>query len=82
MIFLGLCLGILGSIMLAVADEENIPIGIIGVVILWIGVFLLIHTSRDKGIKDGAYNQLRGKYEISYIIDKDSCITDTIINIK
>lgn len=36
----------------------------------------------DKGVKDGAYNQLRHKYEITYVIDEDSCVVDTIINLK
>lgn len=37
-------------------------------------------VSYDNGIKDGAYNQLKGKYEVTYVIDKDSCVVDTIIN--
>ena len=36
----------------------------------------------DKGVKDGAYNQLRHKYGITYVIDEDSCVVDTIININ
>ena len=36
----------------------------------------------EKGIKDGACNQLRGKYEVTYVINKDSCVVDTIININ
>lgn len=43
------------------------------------GVYSL---SYNKGIKDGAYNQLRGKYEVTYVIDKDSCVVDTIIKLK
>ena len=39
-------------------------------------------VSYDKGIKEGACNQLKVKYEVTYVIDKDSCIVDTIINIK
>lgn len=39
-------------------------------------------VSYEKGIKDGAYNQLRGKYEVTYVIDKDSCVVDTIINLN
>ena len=39
-------------------------------------------VSYDNGIKDGACNQLRGKYEVTYVINKDSCVVDTIINIK
>lgn len=38
--------------------------------------------SYDNGVKDGACNQLKGKYEVTYVIDKDSCVVDTIINIK
>lgn len=44
-----------------------------------IGVVIL---SYDKGVKDGACNQLRGKYEVTYVINKDSCVVDTIININ
>lgn len=43
------------------------------------GVYSLAY---NKGIKNGAYNQLRGKYEVTYVIDKDSCVVDTIININ
>ena len=52
--------------------------------IITLGFFACsIYTiSYDKGIKDGACNQLRGKYEVTYVIDKDSCVVDTIINIK
>lgn len=32
------------------------------------------------GEQQGAYNQLRNKYEINYTIDKDGHIIDTIIN--
>lgn len=44
-----------------------------------IGVVML---SYDAGIKEGACNQLRGKYKVTYVIDKDSCLVDTIINVK
>ena len=43
------------------------------------GVYIL---SYDSGIKDGAYNQLKGKYEITYVINKDSCVIDTVINLN
>ena len=43
------------------------------------GIYSLAY---DKGVKDGAYNQLRHKYEITYVIDEDSCVVDTIININ
>ena len=42
----------------------------------------VVTLSYDAGIKEGAYNQLRGKYEVTYVIDKDSCVVDTIININ
>ena len=58
-------------------------------VIKFISLFLVLCSfacsicivSYDDGVKDGAYNQLRGKYEVTYIIDKDSCVVDTIINL-
>lgn len=49
-------------------------------VILGFFAWSIYTVSYDKGIKDGAYNQLRGKYEVTYLIDKDSCVVDTIIN--
>lgn len=42
----------------------------------------IVSLSYNKGVKDGACNQLRGKYEVTYVIDKDSCIVDTIIKIN
>jgi len=44
--------------------------------------FVVVTLSYENGIKDGACNQLKGKYEVTYVIDKDSCVVDTIINIK
>ena len=54
------------------------------ILIVTLGFFALsIYTvGYDNGIKDGAYNQLRGKYEVTYVIDKDSCVVDTIIKLK
>ena len=53
-------------------------------VLFCLGLFsICVFTlSYDKGVKDGSYNQLRGKYEVTYVIDKDSCVVDTIININ
>ena len=39
-------------------------------------------VSYENGIKDGACNLLKGKYEVTYVINKDSCVVDTIININ
>ena len=44
--------------------------------------FCVVTLSYDAGIKEGAYNQLRHKYGITYVIDEDSCVVDTIINLK
>lgn len=52
-------------------------------VLFCLGAFSIcvITLSYDAGIKEGAYKQLRGKCEVTYVIDKDSCIVDTIIKI-
>lgn len=54
-------------------------VNIICSLLLAAGVYSLAY---DKGVKDGAYNQLRHKYEITYVIDEDSCVVDTVINLK
>lgn len=63
-------------------EDDKLGIIVVGMLCFVVGITLWTYCFHTKGVKDGAYNQLRGKYEISYIIDKDSCITDTIINIK
>ena len=52
---------------------------IICLLLFALGIYSLAY---DKGVKDGAYNQLRGKYEVIYVINKDSCVVDTVININ
>jgi hypothetical protein len=53
-------------------------------VITWaaiIGIFMCSGLYGDySGRKYGAYKQLRGEYEITYVINSDSCVIDTIIN--
>ena len=53
----------------------------IGIIFIGIGVSLMCDASYHKGIEEGAYNQLRNNYEVQYIIDKDSCVVDTIIKL-
>ena len=48
---------------------------------LMIIIGLVYDSSYNSGVKDGAYNQLRSKYKVTYVIDKDSCVVDTIINL-
>ena len=62
-------------------DEGNEGILPLGFVIGIIGAFLIGSYTYDLGVKKGAYNMLRNKYEVNYIINKDSIITDTIIYI-
>jgi len=52
------------------------------VFLLGVGLFgsSLYYLSFHKGQENGAYNQLRGKYDVTYVIDKDSCVVDTIIH--
>lgn len=45
-------------------------------------VWSIFTISYEMGIEDGAYNQLIGKYEVTYVINKDSCVVDTIINLN
>ena len=54
------------------------------VILVSLGFFAasICNLTYNLGVKDGAFNQLRGRYEVTYVIDKDSCIVDTIINIK
>ena len=52
-------------------------------IICTLGLALCVYSlAYEKGIEDGAYNQLRHKYEVTYVIDKDSCVVDTVINLK
>lgn len=62
--------------------EEHVIKFMALVVTLGFFAWSIYTVSYDNGIKDGACNQLRGKYEVTYVIDKDSCVVDTIININ
>ena len=63
-------------------NDDKIGIFSISIVCSLITASAVYSLSYNKGVKDGAYNQLRGKYEVTYVIDKDSCVVDTIININ
>jgi len=77
---IALCL--IGSLVLIVINDDTLSFIFPGLVFLWVGILMLVYMAHTKGLEEGAYNQLRGKYEINYVMNKDSCITDTIINIK
>ena len=62
-------------------DEHVIKFMVLAVTLGFFG-WSIFTVSYEKGIKDGACNQLKGKYEVNYVIDKDSCVVDTIININ
>jgi formate hydrogenlyase subunit 3/multisubunit Na+/H+ antiporter MnhD subunit len=61
-------------------DEEHVIKAIILIILLGFFTLFVYLFGCNNGIKDGAYNQLRGKYDVTYVIDKDSCVIDTVIN--
>lgn len=73
-----ICVGLLS----ALVSEEHPIISLVLVIFAAIGIGLIKGGSYEKGIEEGAYNQLRGKYEITYVVNQDSIVTDTIINFK
>ena len=65
------------------SDNDNHVIKFMSLsLILCFFAWSICTVSYDYGVKDGAFNQLRGKYEVTYVIDKDSCVVDTIINLN
>ena len=63
-------------------NEEHVIKFMALIIALGFFTWSMFTISYEVGIEDGAYNQLRGEYEVTYVIDKDSCVVDTIINIK
>jgi len=86
MLIFWICILAISVLVLALvpAEEGDKLIAKALLVLCCLGAFSIcvITLSYDAGIKDGAYNQLRGKYEVTYVIDKDSCVVDTIINLN
>ena len=62
--------------------QDKMGMLFINIICLLIFASAIYSLAYDVGIKEGACNQLRGKYEVTYVIDKDSCIVDTIINLN
>ena len=63
-------------------NDEHVIKFITLMLVLFFFAWSICIVSYDNGVKDGAYNQVRGKYEVTYVIDKDSCVVDTIINLN
>ena len=86
MLILGICILAISLLVLAlVPAQEGDELAAKALLVLCcLGFFsLCVATlSYDDGIKEGAYNQLRHKYKVTYVIDEDSCVVDTIININ
>ncbi len=66
---------------IAANKDDDAHLVLIGTLLLIASEAITSYISYNKGLSDGAYNQLRNKYEVTYVIDKDSCVIDTIINI-
>ena len=62
--------------------EDNCVFQYFGFVLAGIGFLWFGLGSSRIGEERGAYKQLRGEYEITYVINKDSCVVDTIIHIE
>lgn len=79
-----LCIIALTIIALLNSEESGEHVAKIVVMFILLGIIMcnVYDLGYNSGLKDGACNQLRGKYEVTYVIDKDSCVVDTIINIK
>ena len=67
---------------IAANEDSDAHLILIGTLLLLASETIISYISYNKGLSDGAYNQLRNKYEVTYVIDKDSCVIDTIININ
>lgn len=63
-------------------NEDKIGMFCVSIVCSFIIASAVYCLAYGKGIKEGAYNQLRGRYEVTYVIDKDSCVVDTIVNLE
>jgi hypothetical protein len=61
-------------------DYTNSYMTRISLIILGLVFFAgeIYNIAHRNGIEDGAYNLLRGKYEIAYVFE-DSCVVDTVI---
>ena len=80
-----ICIWVILLFVIAFLPQKGDELAVKAFLVLFcLGFFSIcvVTLSYDAGIKDGAYNQLRGKYEVTYVIDKDSCVIDTIININ
>ena len=65
---------------IAANEDSDAHLILIGTLLLLASETIISYISYNKGLSDGAYNQLRNKYEVTYVINKDSCVIDTIIN--
>ena len=83
LIFIGCILTCIGIFMLSYGISEDDSIfQFFGSLLAGIGFLVFGLSSSRIGEEQGAYKQLRGEYEITYVINKDSCVVDTIIHIK
>ena len=77
---------IIGLIFLIISafftDDEYAYKSIAFVIGLLMFTLSLGYSVFTKGKEQGAYDQLRGKYEVTYVMDKDSYVIDTVIHVK
>ena len=75
------CALLLGGLFMILSsdDDDKLYMSIFGVLLLLVGVLFLCGLCYCKGEEMGARKMLRKGYEINYVVDKDSCVVDTII---
>ena len=83
LIIIGFILACAGILMVRYGLTEDDGIfQFFGFLLTGIGFLVFGLSSSKIGEERGAYKQLRGEYEITYVINKDSCVVDTIIHIE
>ena len=76
----------IGVVILIFASDADTPTKVFSLLTMLCAILIVgfdaYDAGKEDGIEIGAYNQLNGKYKITYEIDADSCVIDTIIHFE